>query len=57
MLIADDGTEITLATDSTSDNQIVLQVSHAGGSLNSDFFCSDDEIDDDRLISEKVLLK
>lgn len=46
MLITEDGTEITLAQDSLSDNQIVLQVSQGG--LSNEFFCSDDE--DDRLI-------
>lgn len=47
MIITDDGTEITFTQDSTSDNQIVLQVSQA--SLKANYFDSDDE--DNRLIS------
>lgn len=43
MIITEDGTEITFATDTTTNSQIVLQVSQSG--INTTYFCSDDEED------------
>lgn len=54
MLVTEDGTEITLAQDAFTDNQIVLEVTQ---NIKNEYLYSDEEMDEEQSISAFKILK